>query len=155
MERMFRHNNLINQTFLTILTEEELQLTDGRGGHSIFWLLAHTRSWSVKSISQEHALQVKPAMHRDQDGTVCLLVKARQDIQQILADGDEVLLDAVKAAAARGEPRPRPYIDPAMILARTFNHDAHHRGQIMTILRQHGVNHPELNRMLFTSWADL
>lgn len=158
MERMFRHNNRINAFLLDILSTDELQLSDGNGGQSIFNLmahLAHTRSWSVKSISPVHAERVPPAMRRDDDGTIHVLVQTVQDIQSILDTGDEALLTAVKEAAATNEPRERPYLDLHMILARTFNHDAHHRGQVMTILRLHGVKHPELNKMLFTSWADL
>ena len=158
MERMFRNNSRINAFLLDILSTDELQLSDGNGGQSIFNLmahLAHTRSWSVKSISPVHAERVPPAMRRDDDGTIHVLVQSVQDIRNILDTGDEALLTAVKEAAATNEPRERPYPDPHMILARTFNHDAHHRGQVMTILRLHGVKHPELNKMLFTSWADL
>ena len=158
MERMFRNNSRINAFLLDILSADELQLSDGQGGDTIFGLmahLAHTRSWSVKIISPTHAQRVAPAMRRDDDGTIHVLVQSVQDIRNILDTGDEALLTAVKEATATGEPREGPYADPHMILARTFNHDAHHRGQIMTILRLHGVKHPELNKMLFISWADL
>lgn len=157
MERMFRHNGTINRLFLEKLSPDELQLTDGQGGHSIFWLLAHlahTRSWSAKSISTDPVFHVAPAMRRDEDGTVHLLVNTAQDIQNILVTGDETLLSAVRSAA-QDTSREGLYRDPTMILARTFNHDAHHRGQIMSILRLHDIKHPELNRALFTSWADL
>ena len=151
MERMFRHNTRINAFLLDTLSADEIHLSDGQGGDSIFNLmahLAHTRSWSAKSISAAHAGQVPPAMRRDEDGTIHILVQSVQEIRHILETGDEALLIAVKEAASSGEPRERPYIDPHMILARTFNHDAHHRGQIMTILRLHGVKYPELNRRL-------
>ena len=54
MERMFRNNHRINAFLLDTLSPDELRLSDGQGGESIFHLTAHlayTRSWSVKSIS--------------------------------------------------------------------------------------------------------
>lgn len=157
MELMFRKNAQINTVLLETLSADDLMMQDERGGESIFYLLAHMahfRHGWVSDLAPEHLGESVPTMQRQSDGSARVVIQNFSELQNAFRAGDKAMLSAVAAAVARGSGWQGHYPDPTMILARTVTHDAHHRGQIKTILRLHGVNYPHLNWAFFGAWGE-
>jgi len=72
--------------------------------------------------------------------------------------GDEAAVQAVQSALSEGRTFPDPWNEgtyasnPAQFLTHTLVHDAHHRGQVMSLLRLGGRT-PEEMDALDNHWA--
>lgn len=142
----FARNGRVNIAVLDALTPADLALSDGPGGNSVADLLAHMagfrRGW-LSRLSPGHAealAEVTPDTDLDRLGLA-------------FTQGDQAALRAVQVAVAEARPFELAYpTDPAHFLLHAMIHDAHHRGQIMTLLRQHGRTAEQLDGLEEATW---
>ncbi len=151
----FSRNARVNQTLLDALTPADLELSDGRGGWTLGQHLGHLadfRSSWLSLISPEHAGGLPKATTGDwQHFELGERDPAR--LADIFRQGDGQALEAVQSAIAEGRTFPDPYDEgtyqssPAHFLQHIIVHDSHHRGQIMSLLRQGGRNKEQMDAL--------
>ena len=147
----------MNAALLSALNPSDLVLSDTLGGPSIGFLLAHIahfRHGWVRDLAPELVGDSFPTLQRGPRGEALILVHDLDGLARAFRTGDAASLQAVQAARAAGQGVGPGSSDPTMMLARILSHDAHHRGQIMSILRIHGAQKPGLGRLLFESWSE-
>ena len=142
----FSRNGRVNAALLGALTPPDLALEDGPDGNSVGELLAHMvgfrRGWlgRVSPPYAEHLAKVEDAAGLD-------------ELKAAFTAGDQAVLDAVQAAYSQGTKFERAYVsDTAHFLLHTLIHDSHHRGQIMTLLRQNGRNAEQMEALEEATW---
>ena len=142
----FARNGRVNSALISALSPADLALEDAPEGNSVGELLAHMagfrRGW-LSRISPAHAeplTEVKDAAGLD-------------ELKAAFAAGDEAALHAVREAYSQGTRFETAYAsDPAHFLLHTLIHDSHHRGQIMTLLRQSGRNAEQMESLEEATW---
>lgn len=155
----FRRNSRVNATLLDALQPGELSLSDEKGGMTVAQILSHMAGfrggWLV-AISPEFAKPTnalageRPIWEWSTDDLAAL--------REMFRVGDENAVKAVQAHLASGEPFADPWKEgayqsnPAHFLQHTIVHDSHHRGQIMTLLREGGRSKEQMDR-LDEHWA--
>jgi uncharacterized damage-inducible protein DinB len=142
----FSRNGRVNAALLSALTPPDLALSDGPEGNGVGELLAHMagfrRGWlgRVSSSHAEHLAKVEDDAGLD-------------ELKAAFTAGDQAVLDAVQAAYSQDTKFERAYVsDPAHFLLHTLIHDSHHRGQIMTLLRQNGRNAEQMEALEEATW---
>ncbi|WP_155299129.1 DinB family protein [Deinococcus kurensis] len=156
MERMMRINGRINAALIDGLNPEHWELTDGLGGQSIGHQLAHIAHFRygwLRAWAPGHLGAAEPAFRQLDDGSLHLIPEDAAALKQVFERGDEAAWNAVQRLRAAGE-TVKGYADPAMMLARTLAHDANHRGQIMTIMRIHGLERTHIGKAMYGLWGE-
>ena len=154
----FRRNARVNTFLLEALTPAEFNLSDGRGGMTVAQTLRHMAGFRVGwlwNISREHAAPLLSPDEKDADGDPQWLWhdSAPNELGGAFTAGDEAAVKAVQAALAEGRTFPDPWnegtyqANPAHFLQHTIVHDSHHRGQILTLLREGGRSKEEMDRL--------
>lgn len=151
----FERNGRVNAAVLDALSEGDLDVADGRGGLSVGQHLGHLagfrRGW-LGRVSPAHAQHLPLIVDRDET-TFWLTTRELSAIGTALALGDRAALAAVEDAYRDGRPFERFYTsDPAHFLQHILVHDAHHRGQILSLLRQHGRTAEQMNELDAVTW---
>lgn len=150
----FHRNARVNEALLNTLSDADLRLSDGKGGMTVAQTLSHIAGfrggWLV-AISPEHAEATnalageRPIWEWKTDDLAAL--------REMFIVGDEAAIKAVQAHLASGEPFADPWNEgtyqsnPAHFLQHTIVHDSHHRGQIMTLLREGGRSKAEMDAL--------
>ncbi len=150
----FERNSRVNATMLATLDERDLEFAAG-GGWSIGKHLCHLASFRygwLTVVSPEHADTLTPIIEfGEHDFTP--LVRHVDEIAAAFREGDAAALDAVNLALAEGRPFQGAYHShPTAFLFHILVHDAHHRGQVMSLLRQSGRTQAEMERLEEASW---
>ena len=151
----FERNARVNRAVLATLEMSVLSFEDGTGGFSIGQHLADIvsfrRSW-LHTVSPEHAERLPDAI--DMAAPTWLAAKSIAELQAAFDAGDAAIRDAVLAAVAEGRRFEGAYAShPAHMIVHCIVHDAHHRGQIMALLRQSGRSVADRERLEESTWS--
>lgn len=151
----FDRNARVNRAILDTLDPSHLGRSDGSGGYSVGQHLADIVSFrreKVHAVAPEHAIGVPDVI--DGDAATWLATERIDELQAAFDAGDEAIRSAVRAAVAEGRRFGGPYAwHPADLIVHTIVHDAHHRGQILALLRQHGRGADERARLEDATWS--
>lgn len=136
----FERNARVNRAILDTLDMDVLLYSDGVGGFNIGQHLADIvefrRGWLSK-VSPQHMERLDDPT----DGASPTWLKAGSiaEVQAAFDAGDAAMRDAVISAVQEGRTFQGYYEShPAALIQHCIVHDAHHRGQIMALLRQSG-----------------
>jgi uncharacterized damage-inducible protein DinB len=151
----FARNARVNRAMLATLDMSVLAYEDGTGGFSIGQHLADVvsfrREW-LSRVAPEHAARVPDAI--DMHASTWLAAESVAELQAAFDAGDAAIRDAVSSAVAAGRSFEGVYQShPAQIIVHCIVHDAHHRGQIMALLRQSGRTAEERERLEEATWS--
>ncbi len=151
----FRRNGRVNAAVLERLTPEDLALDDGRGGWSVGQHLGHLVDFRVgwlTRVSPPHA-EGLPELLDGTEERFWLNTTDRARIREAFDQGDAAALAAVQTAYAEDRAFPHAYTsDPAHFLQHILVHDAHHRGQVMSLLRQGGRTTDQMDELETATW---
>ncbi|MDA0700194.1 MAG: damage-inducible protein DinB [bacterium] len=150
----FERNARVNRAVLATLDMGDLDYGDGVGGFSIGQHLADIvgfrRDW-LSRVSPEHAERLLDIT--DADAPNRLKAGSIGELQAAFDDGDAAIRDAVLDAVRDGRRFDRAYAShPAQLMVHCVVHDAHHRGQILALLRQSGRAPEERERLEDATW---
>ncbi len=150
----FERNARVNRAVLATLDMPVLAFEDGTGGFSIGQHLADIvsfrREW-LSTVSPEHAEQVPDPI--DVGAPTWLAAASVAELQVHVDAGDAAMRAAVLSAVNEGRRFVGAYAShPAQLLVHCIVHDAHHRGQIMALLRQSGRSAEARERLEETTW---
>ena len=150
----FERNARVNRAVLATLEMPMLDHVDGMGGFSIGQHLADIvsfrRSW-LNTVSPEHAERVPDPI--DMNAPTWLAAASIAELQAAFDAGDTAVRDAVLEAVTEGRRFGGAYAShPAQLIVHCIVHDAHHRGQIMALLRQSGRSVEERERLEEATW---
>lgn len=152
----FARNGRVNAALLDHLSDADLTISDGKGGMSVVEQLAHMagfrKDW-LSEISPTHAEMLDVELENDM-----LTIRDLSELRQALSEGDAAVLAAAEEALSENRQFEGAYeSNPAHFLQHALVHDAHHRGQIMTLLRQGGHSAEQmtaLNRATWPIWRE-
>ena len=163
----FHRNARVNTVVLDALKPEEYDLSDGKGGQTVAQILRHMAGFRVGwlwNISREHAMPLLDPTLKDADGDPQWRWqgKAPNELQGAFTEGDAAAVTAVQSALDEGRTFPDPWNEgtyqssPAHFLQHTIVHDSHHRGQIMTLLREGGRSKEDMDKLddLWAIWRE-
>lgn len=150
----FERNARVNRAVLETLDMALLDVEDGVGGFSIGQHLADVvsfrRSW-LSTVSPEHAQRVPDPI--DMNAPTWLAASSIAELQASFDAGDAAVREAVLDALRDGRRFTGAYTShPAQLMLHCIVHDAHHRGQIMALLRQAGRSDEERERLEEATW---
>lgn len=151
----FERNARVNRVVIDAISEDEWAVSDGRGGRSIGQLLgelAEFRYGWLMAISPAHAESI-PSVVEGDEPDFRLTATTIEELHAAFEAGDAAAKKAVLEAIAEGRTFSRAYEShPAHFLQHILVHDAHHRGQIMTLLRQSGRSASSMDDLERTTW---
>jgi uncharacterized damage-inducible protein DinB len=150
----FDRNARVNRATLATLSMRDLDHDDGMGGFSVGQHLADIvgfrRDW-LSRVSPEHAQRL--ADPTDAGAPHWLRATTIEELQTAFDDGDAAIRDAVLDAVRTGRRFEGAYAShPAQLIVHCLVHDAHHRGQILALLRQAGRGAEERERLEVATW---
>lgn len=136
----FDRNARVNRAVLAAFDMDVLNYSDGVGGFNIGQHLADIvefrRGWLSKVSPKNMERLDDPT---DGAAPTWLRAKSIQELQAAFDAGDAAMRNAVVAAVQEGRSFEGYYQShPAALIQHCIVHDAHHRGQIMALLRQSG-----------------
>ena len=148
----FRRNARVNAAVLDQLSEADLQISDGQGGMSVVEQLAHMagfrKDW-LSEISPAHA----GAIDFELGPNNMLVTRDLGELRRAFTESDAAVLAAVEAALSENRAFEGQYEShPVHFLQHTLVHDAHHRGQLMTLLRQGGYTAEQMAVLERATW---
>lgn len=151
----FRRNGRVNDVLLSAVTEADFDLSDGQGGMSVGQLLEHlagVRKVYLNRVGSKYAEQITAETEEGDQAFWKVTLDVGQ-LRQAFAEADAALLNAVREAANGGQSFQTHFAShPAHLLTLTLVHDANHRGQITTLLRQGGRSEEEMDRLAAATW---
>ena len=151
----FARNGRVNAAVLDALGEGDLDLSDGQGGMSVGQHLGHLagfrKGW-LGRVASAHAAGLPSVVDRNET-TFWLTTRDLSAIREAFEAGDQAALAAVRDAYHDGRPFERFYTsDPAHFLQHVLIHDAHHRGQVLSLLRQNGRSLEQMDELDAATW---
>ena len=153
----FARNGRVNAALLASLTEADLDLWDNAGGWTVGQHLGHLagfrKGW-LSEISPPHAEPLHYIISISRaTGAFVLSTHDLSEIAATFSAGDAAALSAVQQALAQGYSFAGTYEShPAHFLQHILVHDAHHRGQIMTLLRRGGRSKEQMDELDDVTW---
>lgn len=150
----FERNSRVNAAMLAGIDDNDLAFA-AAGSWSIGKHLCHLASFRygwLTVVSPEHAGTLTPIIeYREDDFTP--LAQHVDEISNAFRDGDAAVLAAVNLALAEGRRFDKAYgSHPTGFLVHVLIHDAHHRGQVMSLLRQSGRTKHDMELLEEASW---
>ncbi len=150
----FDRNARVNRAVLSTLDMRDLDHSDGVGGFTIGQHLADIvgfrRDWLMR-VSPEHAQRIADAT--DEAAPNWLRAERIEDLQAAFDEGDAAIRDAVRTAVNEGRRFEAAYAShPSQLIVHCIVHDAHHRGQVLALLRQAGRPAEERERLETATW---
>ena len=150
----FERNARVNRAVLATLDMPMLDHDDGMGGFSIGQhfadMVSFRREW-LRAVAPEEAERVPDAI--DMNASTWLAATSIADLQASFDAGDAAVREGVLRAVAEGRRFVGAYEShPAQIMVHCVVHDAHHRGQVMALLRQSGRSTEERERLEEATW---
>jgi uncharacterized damage-inducible protein DinB len=151
----FDRNAEVNRATLATLDMEALNHSDGVGGYSVGQHLADIVSFrreKIEAVAPAYAERVPDVI--DVNAPTWLGVASIDELRAAFEAGDAAMRDAVQAAVEAGRRFEDLYAShPAHLIVHCIVHDAHHRGQILALLRQAGRSADDRNRLEDESWS--
>ncbi|GBF05487.1 putative DinB family protein [Deinococcus aerius] len=151
----FQRNGRVNAAMLDAITEADLDLSDGQGGMSVGQHLEHLagmRRYWVGRVSPAHA-EAMTFTTQEADQRFWTVTLSPAELREAFSQGDAAALEAVQSAYAEGRSFTGVYeSDPAHFLQHTIVHDAHHRGQVMNLLRRGGRSLEQMDALEQATW---
>jgi uncharacterized damage-inducible protein DinB len=151
----FERNARVNRAVLATLDAAQLRYDDGMGGYSVGQHLADIVSFrgdKLGEVSPAHAEGLPDVI--DGASPTWLATERIDDLQAAFDAGDAALREAVLSAVTDGRPFAGLYgSHPAQLIVHCIVHDAHHRGQILALVRQHGRSAEERERLEDLTWS--
>ncbi len=136
----FDRNSRVTRAILSTLTMEDLDYGKEQGGFTVGQHFADTvdfRPGWLNRVSPRHAEGIPDVI--DDKSPTWLGVSSIAELQAALDAGDAAIKAAVIDAVNEGRSFEAAYKShPAHFLQHCIVHDSHHRGQILTLLRQAG-----------------
>ena len=152
----FSRNSRVNEIVLDEITERDLALSDGQGGWSVGQHLGHLAEFRygwLSFISPQHAKDISSVVEGDTQG-FHLTAQSSNELKQAFTAGDAAALQAVTSALDEGRSFAGAYKShPAHFLQHIIVHDSHHRGQIVSLLRQGGWAREQLSVLDDATWS--
>lgn len=151
----FDRNTRVNLAMVDALTLEDLATSDGRGGRTISELVgelvAFRKEW-LSYISPEHAEDLPWFIEIEQSSyrlTTASLEEVADAFQLVDAGAKAAVLDAMEHERSFEQAY---QTHPGHFLQHAIVHDSHHRGQIMTLLRQSGRTKEQMDALERVTW---
>ena len=152
----FARNGRVNEAVLNTIAEADLTLVDGQGGWSIGQHLGHLAEFRygwLNFISPQHAKNIPSVVEGDAQD-FHLTAQSLDELKGAFAAGDVAALEAVTSALEENRSFERAYKShPAHFLQHIIVHDAHHRGQILNLLRRGGWTREQLGALDDATWS--
>lgn len=153
--RAFERNGRVNAAMLSALSDADLKLAPGGGwsiGKHLCHLVGFRRGW-LSYISPLHAEPLAAVVEYVGEDDFEPIVHTVAEIAAGFREGDAAALAAVQAALAEGRSFEEVYeSNPVNYLVHAMVHDAHHRGQIMSMLRQSGRTYEQMDALEYQTW---
>ena len=151
----FDRNTRVNKAVLNAITEADLASADGQGGWSVGQHLGHQAyfryEW-LSFISPPHAENLPLVIDGDEQN-FRLTTHDLGEIAEAFSAGDAAALKAVESAIEEGRSFAGAYEShPAHFLQHILIHDAHHRGQVMSLLRENGRTPEQMAELERATW---
>ncbi len=158
----FARNGRVNEVVLDTITEVDLALEDSQGGWNVGQHLGHLAefrySW-LRFISPPHAENIPSVVESDMQNPRLaenprLTAQSLDEIKQAFSAGDIAALEAVTSALGGNRSFEGAYKShPTHFLQHIIVHDAHHRGQIFSLLRRGGWTREQLGALDDATWS--
>ena len=155
-----RRNGRVNAAVLESLSDDDLDLSDGRGGWTVGQHLGHLanfrKDW-LSNISPPHAAELPDVLRRAESGFE-LTTRDLGELATAFTAGDEAAIRAVRDALQEDRAFDDPWNEgayqshPAHFLQHIVVHDSHHRGQIMSLLRRGGRSPEQMSELEEATW---
>ena len=155
----FARNGEVNAAFLAAIRDDDLGVSDDHGGWSVGLHLGHVAEFRhdwLRYVSPAHAEGIPSVVDGDPEGAGFRLTATTVvEIAAAFVAGDAAALAAVRGALAAGRPFEGAYgSGPTAFLVHTIVHDAHHRGQVASLLRSRGRrSRAELDALDGATWS--
>lgn len=151
----FSRNGRVNEAVLDAVAETDLASADGQGGWSVGQHLGHQAyfryEW-LSFISPPHAKDL-PLVISGDEPNIYLTTQNLSEIKQAFSAGDVAALQAVESAIGEDRSFEGAYEShPAHFLQHILIHDAHHRGQVMSLLRENGRTPEQMAELERATW---
>lgn len=151
----FKRNGRVNKAALNTITKTDLAISDERGGWSIGHHLGHLAefrySW-LSLISPTHAEDIPSVVDGDEQ-SFHLTTESLRELEQAFSVGDAAALKAVVSALDEDRSFEGAYQShPAHFLQHILVHDAHHRGQVLSLLRKGGRTPEQMDALDEATW---
>lgn len=153
----FERNSRVNAALFAGIAPPDLDYAGGSGGWSIGKHLCHLasfrREW-LGRLSPQHAERLTSIVgFADDSSDFWPLTSDPLEIATAFRDGDAAAVAAVEAALDEGRLFEASHrSDPTDLLVHIVVHDAHHRGQVMSLLRHSGRTPEEMALLDEASW---
>lgn len=151
----FDRNAAVNRATLATLDMQTLNHSDGVGGYCVGQHLADIVSFrrdKIETVAPAYAERIPDVT--DVNAPTWLAVASIAELGAAFDAGDAAIRTAVLEAVEAGRRFEALYAShPAHLLVHCIVHDAHHRGQILALLRQAGRSADDRNRLEDESWS--
>lgn len=151
----FERNTRVNEAVLSAISEQDLAVSDGQGGWSVGQHLGHLAEFRhdwLGYISPIHAEGIPSVVEGDEQN-FHLTAQSLDELRQAFTVGDAAALNAVLSALDEDRSFEGAYQShPAHFLQHILVHDAHHRGQVLSLLRKSGRTLEQMDELDDATW---
>jgi uncharacterized damage-inducible protein DinB len=160
LHESFKRNGRVNEVLLNTLSEADLMVSDEQGSWSVGQHLGHVAGCRYGWLRYHLKVHVEeiPSLVAGAENVWVAATTSVGEVRQALSMGDEAAVKAVMGALDEGRSFEGDYRShPAHFLQHVLVHDAHHRGQVMSLLRKSGRTFEqmeELNDAMWSVWLE-
>ncbi len=151
----FDRNTEVNTALLDALDDGDLHVPDGRGGWTVGQHLGHLAEFRhgwLGHIAPAHAEGI-PSVVEGGETDFVLTAATVAELAAAFQAGDAAAKAAVRERLATGGSFEHVYTShPTAFLVHTVVHDAHHRGQVLALLRAAGRSQAWLDAVDDATW---
>lgn len=152
----FARNGEVNAALLAALQDADLHVPDTRGGWTVGQHLGHLAEFRhgwLSFIAPAHAVGIPSVVDGNEDAPR-LTATTVAELAEAFRVGDAAAEAAVRERLDRHQSFERVYgSHPTAFLVHTVVHDAHHRGQVLALLRAAGRERAWLDAMDDATWS--
>ena len=151
----FARNGRVNAAMLDAMSPADLDIKSAGGGWNLGQHVGHLAEFRygwLSHISPAHA-EGLPSVADGEESQPVLTTRNLAELGKAFEAGDSAALEAVQAATSEGCNFKGAYEShPAHFLQHIIVHDSHHRGQIMSLLRQSGRSAEQIKALEEATW---